>query len=55
MVLLVKDGDADRGHETVAGELLLALGILLQNLGEGKLLDTSSCKSSTPAGFQGGF
>ena len=34
VILLVKDGDADGGHEAVAGELLLALGVLLQNLGE---------------------
>ena len=34
VVLLVKDGYADRGHEAVASELLLPLGVLLQNLGE---------------------
>ena len=34
MVLLVKDRDADRGHEAVAGELLLPLGILLRIEGE---------------------
>ena len=31
VVLLVKHGDADGGHEAIAGELFLALGVLLQN------------------------